>query len=457
MIPAGSTTLGLQVSVTGDTNFEQDETFTINLSSVVGASVDDGSATGSITNDDVASGPTLSITNQVISYEGNSGTTQAVFTLQLSAPASTGVTYDIATINNTATAPSDFVAKSLVGQTIPAGQTSKTFSVTINGDTAVEFDEVYIVEVSNVTGAVMPNNQSIAKIRNDDGVPALSISDVSISEGDSGTKMANFTLSLSAPSSTWVQVDVNTADGSATVGSDYYQQSPQGFGISPGQTSATLGVEIIGDTTFEPNETFTVNLSNVIGATIADGQATGTITNDDGAGGPTLSIGDVSITEGNACSKQATFTVTLSAASASAVPTTSPRPTARRVSGIDYVAKSLVGQSMPAGTTSKTFTVGIKGDTVAEPNETFLVNLTNVGRCHAGRRPGHRHDHQRRWRSRHADAEHRRSVDRGRQQRHQGGDLHRQPVGGGRWRGDLSTSPPPMARRRRAATMSPAA
>ena len=490
VIPAGSTTLSLQVPVTGDTNFEQDETFAINLSSVVGASVADGSATGSITNDDVASGPTLSITNQVISYEGNSGTTQAVFTLQLSAPASTDVTYDIATINNTATAPSDFVAKSLVGQTIPAGQTSKTFSVTINGDTAVEFDEVYIVEVSNVTGAVMPNNQSIAKIRNDDGVPALSISDVSISEGDSGTKMANFTLSLSAPSSTWVQVDVNTADGSATVGSDYYQQSPQGFGISPGLTSATLGVEIIGDTTFEANETFTVKLSNVINATIADGQATGTITNDDppalsiadvsisegnsgaktatftvllsgaapstvnfdiatangtatagsdyvaislagqtiaagqasktfsvtingdttvepnetftvtvsnvsGAtvgdgsatgtitnddseGGPTLSIGDVSITEGNSLSKQATFTVKLSAASASAVTYSIATANGTAVSGTDYVAKSLVGQSMPAGTTSKTFTVGIKGDTVAEPDETFLVNLSSA-------------------------------------------------------------------------------
>src|SRR5207342_1876254 len=101
----------------------------------------------------------------------------------------------------------------------------------------------------------------------------------------------------------------------ATAGTDYVALSLVGQSIAAGTTSKTFVVTINGDTTNEANETFNVTLSNVSGATLGDGAAVGTITNDDSAGGgPTLSIGDVSIAEGNSLSKQVTFTVTLSAA-----------------------------------------------------------------------------------------------------------------------------------------------
>jgi hypothetical protein len=100
--------------------------------------------------------------------EGNSLTKQATFTLTLSAPATVPVTYNIATTNGTAVAPGDYVAKSLTGQSIPAGNTSATFAVTIRGDTTVEANETFLVNVTGVTGATLGDGQAIGTITNDD-------------------------------------------------------------------------------------------------------------------------------------------------------------------------------------------------------------------------------------------------------------------------------------------------
>src|SRR5262249_39487357 len=132
--------------------------------------------------------PNLSI-NDVSVSEGHSGTTTATFTISLSAPAQgADVTFDIATQDNSATtANNDYVAKSLTNQIIPAGQTSYTFTVTINGDTSVEPDETFFVNLKNVSGATLTDGQGIGTIQHDD-VPALLIDDVSAPEGDAGTK-----------------------------------------------------------------------------------------------------------------------------------------------------------------------------------------------------------------------------------------------------------------------------
>ena len=107
--------------------------------------------------------------NDVTQMEGNSGTTLMTFTVSLSAPAGAGgVSFDIATADGTATSPSDFEAKSLTAQTIPAGSTSYSFSVTIYGDTANEPNEGFFVNVTNVTGAVVTQGQGLGSIQNDD-------------------------------------------------------------------------------------------------------------------------------------------------------------------------------------------------------------------------------------------------------------------------------------------------
>lgn len=148
-------------------------TFCIRWNDADATGADDGLAIDdfSIT---VATGsalPNLSISDVALN-EGDAGTTNAVFTVSLSLPAGAGgVTFDIATANNTATtADNDYIGQSLTGQTIPAGSSTYTVNVTLNGDTTVEATETYFVNVTNVVGATVLDGQGTGTINNDDVV-----------------------------------------------------------------------------------------------------------------------------------------------------------------------------------------------------------------------------------------------------------------------------------------------
>ncbi|MCL4807125.1 MAG: Ig-like domain-containing protein, partial [Thermoanaerobaculia bacterium] len=113
-------------------------------------------------------------------------------------------------------------------------------------------------------------------------LPALSVNDVSIIEGNSGQTQLAFTVTLSAPSASPVQFDFTTADGTATTAdNDYVLASGTLATIAAGDTTYPINVTINGDTTVEPDETFFVNLSSPVNAVISDGQGIGTILNDD--------------------------------------------------------------------------------------------------------------------------------------------------------------------------------
>ncbi|MCW5970705.1 MAG: lamin tail domain-containing protein [Blastocatellales bacterium] len=116
--------------------------------------------------------PSLSI-DDVSVFEGDSGATDAIFTISLSSPAPPGgVTFNIATADNTATtADNDYVAKNLTGQTILQGQQTYSFTVTVNGDTNIEPNETFFVNVTGVTGAGLGKGQGIGTIQNDDFAP----------------------------------------------------------------------------------------------------------------------------------------------------------------------------------------------------------------------------------------------------------------------------------------------
>jgi hypothetical protein len=112
--------------------------------------------------------PSLSI-GDVQVVEGNAATTTASFFVTLSQPAGAGgVIFDIATQNGTATAGSDYVARSLTGQSIPQGNTSYQFDVTVNGDTTIEPNETFLVNVTNISGATIGDAQAQGTILNDD-------------------------------------------------------------------------------------------------------------------------------------------------------------------------------------------------------------------------------------------------------------------------------------------------
>ena len=147
----------------------------------------------------------------------------------------------------------------------------------------------------------------------DDDVPELSIGNATVTEGNSGSVNAVFTVSLSAASNQEATVDYATSDGTATVGSDYTSASGT-LTFAPGATTKTITVTVAGDTSDEANETFTVSLSSPVNAAISatQGTGTGTITDDDG---PTIAISDVTVTEGTGSAIDAVFTVSLSAGS----------------------------------------------------------------------------------------------------------------------------------------------
>jgi predicted extracellular nuclease len=221
-------------------------------------------------------------------------------------------------------------------------------------------------------------------------LPNLSIDDVSLNETNAGTTIFTFTVNLSAPAGPGgVTFDIATADGTAQDGNpggednDYVAKSLSGQTIPSGSSTYTFDVTVNGDTTPETNETFFVNVTSVTGANVTDGQGQGTIQNDDVA--PNLTINDVSLFEENVGTTTFTFTVSLSAPAgiggvsfdiATADGTAQDDNPATEDN--DYVAKSLPGQTIPEGSSTYTFDVLVNADGIAESDETFFVNVTNV-------------------------------------------------------------------------------
>jgi hypothetical protein len=120
----------------------------------------------------------------------------------------------------------------------------------------------------------------------DPAAQSLSLDDVTVTEGDAGATTASFTVRLSAASAQAVTVGYATANQTATAGSDY-QAASGTLSFAPGALTGTVGVNVLGDSSVEPDETFALNLSAPVGATLADGQAVGTISDDDA---PTLAL-----------------------------------------------------------------------------------------------------------------------------------------------------------------------
>ena len=163
--------------------------------------------------------PDVTIDNLTIT-EGNAGSAVATFTVSLSKPApGAGVTFYISTQDDTATTgDNDYEPKTLVAQNIAAGNTSYTFNVMVNGDVAVEPDETFFVNVSNVTGGILLDGQGVGTIQNDDSapLPGLSINDISQSETNSGTTTFKFTVTSSLPAPAGgITFDIATSDGTA--------------------------------------------------------------------------------------------------------------------------------------------------------------------------------------------------------------------------------------------------
>jgi hypothetical protein len=202
-------------------------------------------------------------------------------------------------------------------------------------------------------------------------VPPIAVNDVRVTGGNGGTRATGFTVTLSAPSDRPVTVAYATANGTATAGGDY--QAASGTLIIPaGQTTGTVTVPVIGDRLPEPDETFFVDLSGATNAAIADGQAVGTILDDE----PRISITDVTKAEGKRT--LFTFTVTLSAPYDQPVTMSFQTADGTATAGdTDYVARAGTLTFAP-GETTKTITIEVKGDGKREADETFYLDLSGL-------------------------------------------------------------------------------
>ena len=270
------------------------------------------------------------------------------------------------------------------------GDTSETITILVQGDDLVETDEAFTVTLSLPTGgATIADATGAGTITNDDAAGAFSIDDVTITEGNGGTTPMTFTVTRAGGD-----------DGASTIGYSVVAPGGAGFADSAdfaggtvfsgtvdfaqGETSKTIILDVVGDTDFETDETFEVQLTSATSGTIADGTGIGTINNDDPAPAGTLSIDDVSHSEGDTGTTTTfTFTVTRSAGTAGAITADyaiSAPGGAGNASADDFVAGAIFsGQvAFADGETSQTISIDVEGDVDFEADEAFTVTLSNA-------------------------------------------------------------------------------
>jgi hypothetical protein len=249
----------------------------------VNATIDVARATGTILNaTEENSQATLSIADASV-IEGNSGTTQIVFTVTMPFPSSQVVTVNYMTANSTALAGHDYISASGTLIFLP-GMMTNTITVQVVGDVVHEPNEGFFVTLSQPVHAALVRNRALGTIVNDEALPKITIHDTSTVEGDNGTRYMEFDLSLSAPSSKNITVEFATADGSALAPHSYAARS--GILVFPsGTLTQCVAVVISGNITIEADKTVRMLLSKAVNATILDGEGVGTIVNDDGLPG----------------------------------------------------------------------------------------------------------------------------------------------------------------------------
>lgn len=351
----------------------------IQLGATVSDSID-------ITDNDSA---TLSISDVAIT-EGNSS---AQLTVTLSAPVDIPVSLSAATADDSASAAdNDYVAVASGSLTFTANSVAnatQSFSVNILSDQKVELNEALLVNLSSIVApnrdVTFADSQGMITINNDDSA-TLSISDVTLNEGDSANTSFDFTVTLSHSVDAAVSADASTIDGTASsANGDFTALSGSAVSFaanSSADATQVVSVDVVGDETVELDEAFRTVLSNLSAAgrnvTFANNEASAQITNDDNA---TISIADLSMNEGNAASTDFAFIITLDKTVDTAIDLTfSASDGSALLSDNDFTAASgsvnFTANSSPSATQSAT--VVVNADTKIEANETLMVNLADL-------------------------------------------------------------------------------
>ena len=361
----------VSIWVNGDTQKENLETFTVKLTNPVGASIKPGGGLGTITNDDQL--PDVSVDDVVVGEGDGLGAT-AAFKFTLSNASTTDVSFNYATADGTAVATDDYTPSS---GTVPflAGQQTSYVTIPIVGDTADESDETFTLNLSNPSGVALPDPQAAGTIVDDEGAPAVSVSDAEVTEGDAGTVTATFNLVLSNAGGSTSTVEYATSDGSATAPADY-QAASGTVNFAAGQVGPkAVTVAVKGDDWNEAAEDFIVTLSSPTNAVLADDKGLGLIKNDDPT--PKVSVSNTTVSEGNSGTVEAAFSLMLSRPSSQDVTITYGTSDDSAVAASDYTTATGSVTFAP-GIETRMAKVAVIGDTLNEPAERFMLDVQST-------------------------------------------------------------------------------
>ncbi len=388
----GETTKTITVPVSGDLTLEDNEGFTVTLSNAREMGIATATAVGLIKNND----STLTLIGLNSGrQEGNSGQTPFTFRVTRDGAVGVAASVDYAVTGRTERIPSYGIPGAAAdaadfGGTLPRGtinfapsETEKTLTINVSGDTIGEPDDGFTVTLSNGIGVHVPaGTETAGIIRNDDLSLSIAATSASQAEGNSGSTPLTFTVTRigSTTATASVKYAVSGSFANAVDANDFGGTLPSGtVSFAVGEASKTITLNVAGDTSFEPDESLTVTLSNPIGATLGTSSAHGTVLNDDSAF--SIAALDAIKPEGNSGTTPFTFTVTRTEniQNVASVNYLANGSGTNRASTADFSGTSRGGTlTFAAGETSKTITINVTGNRVAEPDEGFTVTLTNL-------------------------------------------------------------------------------
>jgi hypothetical protein len=224
-------------------------------------------------------------TNVVSIQEGSSGkTSDYTFNITLSQASTEVITVDYTTADGTASITDGDYVETKGTVTFKPGETSKTIKVKVKGDSKFEENQTFRVNLSNEKNVTLGKNTSaVGIIENDDTKPIVSIGKVSKFEGNDGKTSFMFTAQLSNISDEEVTFDYTTVDGTASSEKGDYVFTSGMLAFAAGESSKAFAVDVFGDTQFEANETFRIDVQNLKNATLSDSldNGIGTILDDE--------------------------------------------------------------------------------------------------------------------------------------------------------------------------------
>ncbi|MBD2624714.1 right-handed parallel beta-helix repeat-containing protein [Microcystis flos-aquae FACHB-1344] len=315
--------------------------------------------------------PFFTISNPTI-VENNSGTNNLIFKVTLSTTSTQTITVNYATANNTATAGSDYTAKTGT-LTFTPGQISQDIIISVNGDTAIEPDETFLINLSNPSNALITDNQGLGTITNDDvTLPNITLAVSPASVTEDGTTNLVYTFTRTGVTTNSLTVNY-TLGGTATLNTDYTRTGTTNtVTFAAGSSTATVTVDPTADTTVESDETVILTLAAGTGYKVGTTTpVTGTITNDDFS---KLSINNITVVEGK--DNNAILTVTVNNPNPQPISVNYTTAPINATANVDYTSKTGTITIAP-NTSTATISIPILNDNLNEANETFAINLSN--------------------------------------------------------------------------------